>query len=470
MPQPPLYHVSRGTDSYKLTHHEQYPPNTSKVCSYFEARGSPAGWDDEVLFFGLQYFLKRYLAGVVVDHAQIDRSRQLAAAHFGNTTLYNEKGWRQIVEEHGGRLPVSIRAVLEGTLVPTQNVLMTIENTDPACYWLTNWLETLLVQVWSMCTVATNSHACRNLIGKALETSGSPADLNFKLHDFGYRGVTCPEAAATAGAAHLVSFRGTDTFAAIDLLYDYYQAEAMPGFSIPASEHSTITSWGKDGELAAFRNMLDKYPDGLVECVSDSYDIFNACKNYWGGALKDRLLGRDGTLVVRPDSGELPGIVIAVLDTLGAAFGTSRNVKGYRVLPPQIRVIQGDGIDRAAVQLVLDTMLEAGWSADNIAFGSGGGLLQKFDRDTLKFAFKCSSVTVAGQQRDVFKDPVTDHGKKSKRGRLMLVRDAGGRLTTVPQDSRRTDDQLVEVFRDGVLLVDQPLADIRARASSAAGS
>lgn len=446
MSQNPLFHVSRGTDSYKFTHHEQYPPGTTHVHSYFESRGCPSRWSGNVLFFGLQYFLKRYLTGAVVTARQIGESAEMSAAHFGKGSLFNQRGWMHIFEKHGGRLPVTIRALPEGTIAKVGEPLFTVENTDPECFWLTSWLETLLVQVWSMCTVATNSWECKQIIRRALNRTGDPAGLAFKLHDFGYRGVTCPEAAATAGAAHLVNFMGTDTFAAIDMLADYYDA-SMAGFSIPASEHSTITSWGRDGELDAYRNMLDKYPSGLVACVSDSYDIFNACGKLWGEALKDRVLGRDGTLVVRPDSGELPDTVLAVLATLGEAFGAPRNSLGYKTLPQQLRVIQGDGIDRTMLQIILDAMESAGWSADNIAFGSGGGLLQKFDRDTLKFAFKCSAVTVNGQDRDVYKDPITDPGKKSKRGRI-------------------NDPRMVEVFRDGVLLVNQTLEEIRARANA----
>jgi nicotinamide phosphoribosyltransferase len=448
MSQTPLFHMSRGTDSYKFTHHKQYPPGTTHVFSYFAARGAPAGWSGDVLFFGLQYFLKRYLAGTVVTREQILRSAEMVAAHFGNPELFNTAGWMHILEHHNGRLPVVINALPEGSIAKVGQPLFTIENTDPACHWLTSYLETLLVQTWSMCTVATNSWECKRVLRDALELSGDPAGLPFKLHDFGYRGVTCPEAAATAGAAHLVSFMGTDTFAAIDMLAEYYGCNQMPGYSIPASEHSTITSWGKEHELGAYANMLDQYPTGLFACVSDSYDVFSACKNLWGGVLRDRVLARNGTLVVRPDSGELPGTVLAVLDALGESFGTTVNAKGYRVLPSQVRVIQGDGIDRSMLRTIVDEMLRQRWSIDNIAFGSGGGLLQKFDRDTLRFAMKCSSIRVNGEERDCYKAPVTDPGKTSLRGRL-----------------EQYTGEMVEVFRDGTVLIDQHFEDIRTRAA-----
>jgi nicotinamide phosphoribosyltransferase len=347
------------TDSYKFSHWLQYPPGTRTVFSYFESRG---GVFPEVTFFGLQYFLKKYLAGEVVTAEKIDWAERRVAAHMGGHHHFNRAGWEHILNAHGGRLPVLIRAVPEGTTVPTGNVLMTIENTDPECFWLTNYLETLLVQVWYPCTVATQSRAMKKIILNNLEETGDPGLINFKLHDFGFRGVSSVETAGIGGAAHLVNFRGTDTFEAVEVACQYYQ-EPMAGYSIPASEHSTITSWGREHEVDAFRNMLDQYPGGLVACVSDSYDIFRACREYWGSDLKDRVLGRNGTLVVRPDSGNPPTTVVHVLNTLGQAFGYTRNSKGFTVLPPQVRVIQGDGIDFDMMGRILFNMKAAGWSA-----------------------------------------------------------------------------------------------------------
>lgn len=458
------FNIATATDSYKASHWKQYPPGTEYVYSYFESRGRPFEWSDDTVFFGLQHLLKKYFVGSVLASIDIHEAAKTWAKHFGNDNLFNIRGWTHILRNHGGRLPVSIKAVPEGTPVPTRNVLMTIENTDPECFWLTNWLETILVQTWYPCTVATQSREMKRILSDFLGRTGDPAGLPFKLHDFGYRGVTCPEQAAIGGAAHLVNFQGTDTFAGIEMLREYYGA-GMPGFSIPAAEHSTITSWGVEHELDAFRNMLEQYPTGLVAVVSDSYDIMRACKDYWGKELKDKILGRDGTLVVRPDSGDPAQTVLAVLSALGQSFGTTKNDKGYKVLPPQLRVIQGDGIDMETMRQVLIEMTTFNWSTDNIAFGSGGGLLQKLNRDTLKFAFKCSNITVNGEERPVHKAPVTDPGKNSKPGRMKLVRTAQG-LHTGAQSAQNTgEDLLVEVFRDGKLLVDCTLDEIRARAA-----
>lgn len=446
------------TDSYKVSHYKQYPPGSQSVYSYFESRSGSTY--PETVFFGLQYFLRQYLAGCVVTQAKIDAAEALFAQHFASP-VFNRRGWEHILRRHAGRLPVEIKAAPEGTVVPESNVLMTIENTDPEVYWLTNWLETLLVQVWYPSTVATQSRAMKRFILAALDQTGDVSLIPFKLHDFGFRGVTCPEQAALGATAHLVNFQGTDTVAGLLLAREFYGCE-MAGYSIPAAEHSTITSWGEEHELAAMRNMLVQYPTGLVACVSDSFDIFRACSEYWGGVLKSEVLARDGTLVVRPDSGDPPTVVVQVLELLGERFGTATNAKGYRVLHPKVRVIQGDGIDFEMLGRILSATSAAGWSADNIAFGSGGGLLQKLNRDTQKFAFKCSSIVVNGQERDVFKRPVTDSGKTSKAGRLKLVH-RDGSLATVPFDDPG-EDLLQPVFRNGELLRTTSLSEIRERA------
>ena len=432
------------TDSYKVSHHKQYPPNTEKIYSYFESRG---GFYDYTVFFGLQYFIKEYLIGQVVTREKIDEAKELLTGHLGSETIINLEGWEYILKEHGGRLPVVIKAVPEGTVVPTRNVLMTIENTDPKCYWLTNYLETLLVQVWYPTTVATHSRGMKEMLKGHLDSTGSSAGIDFKLHDFGFRGVSSVESASIGGGAHLLNFKGTDTIAALTFARDYYGA-GVAGFSIPASEHSTMTSWGD--EEAAMKNMLDIYPTGLVACVSDSYDIYHACRHIWGQRLKDQILSRDGVLVVRPDSGDPCEVVLQVLDILGDKFGYTTNDKGFKELNPKIRVIQGDGCDMGMVHKILLHMREQKWSADNLAFGMGGGLLQKLDRDTMSFAFKCSAILKDGVWSDVWKDPITSSGKTSKKGRMKLVKD-GDNLSTIGIHDNGVDE-MVEVFRDGELV------------------
>jgi nicotinamide phosphoribosyltransferase len=450
------------TDSYKQSHYKQYPPGTQSVYSYLEAR--QGGAFPEVLWFGLQYYLKEYLEGEVADREKLAEAEEVCAAHFQIPALFNKAGWQHIIDRHGGKLPVTIKAVPEGTLVPLGNVLMTIENTDPACYWLPNSLETLLVQCWYGSTVATQSREMRKIIVACLRETGDPGLVDFKLHDFGFRGVSSVESAGVGGCAHLISFRGTDTMAALTLARRCYHSPRA-GFSIPAAEHSTIVSWGRDHEVDAYRNMLRQYPTGLVAVVSDSYDIHAAVTSIWGGALKQEVLDRDGTVVVRPDSGDPPAIVVQVVQGLARAFGCEKNSKGYFVLHPKVRVIQGDGIDLEMIGKVLAALKKHQWSADNVSFGSGGGLLQKLNRDTLRFAFKCSSVRVDGVDRDVFKEPKTDAHKNSKRGRMKLVRGTDGKLHTC-KINEPGEDELVEVFRNGVCLRETTLEEIRRRSRS----
>jgi nicotinamide phosphoribosyltransferase len=455
------------TDSYKFTHWRQYPPATEYVYSYLESRG---GMFPQTLFFGLQYYLKEYLSGAVVDAHDVEEAREFVDQHLG-PGMFNAEGWLHVVHKHGGRLPVIMKAVEEGSIVDVRNVLMTIENTDPQCWWLPNYLETLLLKVWYPITVATLSRAIRCVFLAALERSGDPSLIDFKLHDFGYRGVSSEETAGIGGAAHLVNFQGTDTVAGIGLLRQYYGSTAMEGFSIPAAEHSTVTAWGREHEAEAYANMLTQFPRGLVAVVSDSFNVYDACEKLWGLQLREKVLARDGTLVVRPDSGNPREVVLKVLEILAARFGATTNHKGYRVLHPKVRVIQGDGVNYWTIQDTLTAMNRAGWSADNIAFGMGGALLQQLNRDTQKFAFKCSNVTVKGQDRDVFKDPVEGHDKASKRGRLALHCQGGAWSTVRTQrDAHDAEDRLQTVFRDGEILVERTVQQVRGRAKEFNGA
>lgn len=425
------------TDSYKVTHWKQYPQGTEYIHSYLESRG---GIFPKTIFFGLQYYLKKYLMGSVVSAADILEMNDMCLEHFGQDML-NIEGWYKIVDEHNGKLPISIHALPEGTISSVHTPLMTMENTDPELPWLTNWMETLLSMIWYPITVATQSYYMKQSILTYLDKTGTLEDIGFKLHDFGFRGVSSKETAGIGGVAHLVNFVGTDNMAALQIAKKYYNSKCA-GFSIPASEHSTITSYGKDNELDAFRNMLQQYPTGLVACVSDSYDIYNACENLWGEKLHDEIMARDGTLVIRPDSGDPMEVVPKCLDILGDKFGYTENTKGYKVLDDHVRMIQGDGINRNSINDILQVLTDNKWSTDNIAFGSGGALLQQLNRDTNMFAIKCSNATVNSIERDVYKSPITSIAKESKRGRFT---------------------GLTEVFKDGEILVEYTLDEIRER-------
>ncbi len=452
-----------NVDSYKASHYLQYPPGTTYVSSYIESRG---GQYKQAVFFGLQMFLKEYLSQPITQ-ADIDEAREVLTSHG---LPFNDAGWAYILNTHNGYLPVEIQALPEGSVVPVKNALVQIQNTDPNCAWLTSYLETALLRaVWYPTTVATVSWHCKQVIRRYLErTSDSSESLPFKLHDFGARGATSEEAAAIGGAAHLVNFAGTDTLSGIMAARRYYDCP-MAGFSIPAAEHSTITAWGRADENRAYENMLKKFsgPGKLVAVVSDSYNLWHAIDNLWGEELKQKVENSGGTLVIRPDSGDPVNIVTETIEKLIRVFGCTVNSKGYRVLPDCVRVIQGDGVSLQTIEAILEAMALRKQSAENIAFGMGAELLQKVNRDTLKFAMKASAAKVEGLWRDVFKDPVTDSGKRSKKGRLAVcVNPNSGEWETVREgELHGRENLLLPVYRNGALLINWQFDDIRTRAA-----
>ena len=343
-----------ATDSYKLTHFNMYPEGTEKVYSYFEAR--KGALFNNTKFFGLQSILKK-IEGCVVTQEDLDEANSISLIHFGKD-LFNYDGWKIIVDEYDGRLPIEIKAVPEGSVIPVDNVLMTVCNTDDRLWWLTNAMESLLTHVWYPSTVATLSMEIKNLISHFLKaTSGSTDGIEYMLHDFGYRGASSHESAAIGGAAHLVNFVGTDTLPALMLAIDDYDAnpEAL-GFSVPATEHSIMTSRGRDGEVQIVENLLKQYPTGILSVVADSYDYNSFVRDIVCGEFKEEIMNRDGVFVVRPDSvpkGESPeSIVSETLHQLIKTFGgTVRN--GYKVLDSHVRVIWGDGIDYEGIAKIL---------------------------------------------------------------------------------------------------------------------
>ena len=460
-----MFEINRiiDTDSYKSSHWVQYPPNTSLVHSYLESRGSERDYT-ETVFFGLQYILKRFFLERFTQNA-VEEAREVITAHG---EPFNYEGWTRLVKKHNGKLPLRVRAVPEGSVVPTRNVLMTVENTDAEFYWLPSWFETQLMRIWYPCTVATQSFYIKRNVYKFLrETADAPGEeIAFKVHDFGSRGVSSQETAAIGGAAHLINFLGTDTMSALLIHRRFYNSE-MAGFSIPAAEHSTITAWGRDNEISAYRNMLENFakPGALVAVVSDSWNIFNAVEKIWGEELRQEVIDSGATLIIRPDSGEPVEVVSRVAQLLGEKFGFDVNSKGYKVLK-NVRIIQGDGVNEDSINEILERLKTEGFSASNIAFGIGGSLLQKVSRDTMKFAYKCSAIVAEGELRDVYKQPITDAGKNSKRGRLDLVSENGEYKTVRLEDAETLAAENTEmrvVYENGELLIDDSLDEIRAR-------
>lgn len=456
------YNVLLDVDSYKASHWKQYPPGTTSMFSYVESRG---GLYDYTVFFGLQYYIKKYLTKQITV-ADVEEAEAFYAAHG---EPFNKEGWMHIVTQHNGYLPVRIRAVPEGSCVPVRNALVTIESTDPEVFWVASWLETMLMRAWYPINVATLSRECKRLIKAMLdETCDNPDEqIDFKLHDFGSRGVSSQESAALGGAAHLVNFKGSDTVVGVLTANRYYNSP-MSAFSIPAAEHSTITSWGRENECRAYENMIAQYgkPGSLFAVVSDSYDIYTAIYKMWGEELRQKVIDSGATLVVRPDSGKPARVVLKCVELLAEKFGTTTNKKGYKVLN-NVRVIQGDGINWESIAEICLAVRGAGFSTENVAFGMGGALLQQHNRDTQKFAMKCSSVTVNGKEVDVFKDPIDDPGKQSKKGRLDLIRDMNGNWSTVRIPEGQQEHLLSvmkTVFLNGEAMNEVTMDEVRARA------
>lgn len=456
--------VILDTDSYKASHYLQYPPGTDYMTSYLESRG---GEYPSTLFFGLQYILMNQLAGIRVTDYEIEEAEEVFNLHG---VPFNKEGWEHIADKHKGRLPIHIAAVPEGTVVPNGNVLMRVDSMDPKCFWLTSYVETILMRVWYPITVATRSHYLKRLILRYLnDTADNPEEeIAFKLHDFGSRGVSSSESAGIGGMSHLVSFQGTDTVAALLYAHDYYQ-KRMAGYSIPAAEHSTITSWGKENEADAYRNMLKQYakPGSLVAVVSDSYNIYKAVEDIWGNRLRQEVIDSGATIVIRPDSGEPVEVVSKVVDILAEKFGFTVNTKGYKVLK-NVRIIQGDGVNPQSIEAILEALKKKDYSASNIAFGMGGALLQKVDRDTQNMAYKCSGIRVNEEFRNVCKE---SSGKPSKAGWLELILTPEGEFKTInyldvenrPKDGTR---MLQTVFMNGSIKKYHTFDEIRARADS----
>lgn len=477
-----------NSDSYKTTQWPQYPDGMSNLYTYLEARGSDHGFN-KVVMFGLQAIIKKFMCAQVTMR-DVKRANKFIDRHIG-PGIFNRKGWEYIVNVHNGFLPLRVRALPEGTIVPLKSVMATVEATDENCAWLVSLFEDLFLQLWYSCTVATISsdiHDIARAFGeRTVDDDRIDAWLNFLLNDFGFRGASTPESAEMGGMAHLLSSIGSDNMRAIAALYDFYNLDedddaSMPAFSVIASEH-TVTCSNSDadkkddlGALEKLVSILEQrgklathWSQAIVACVADTYDVYRFVERV-GTDFKVRIEESGGRFVVRPDSGLPTEVPIKVLEILLENFGYTVNTKGFKVLPDCIRVLQGDGVDRESIQQILQILEDKGISSENIIFGMGGGLLQHCDRDWLKFAMKGSArKTATGEWVDVFKDPITDSVKRSKRGRVTTYKDSEGKYFTdrIAEDliypNHKAVDQLVLIYENGRLLVDEEFGVIKAR-------
>lgn len=453
-------------DAYKYTHYLQFPKNTTNMAAYTESRGSDYDFIDYTQPFGLQGFIKDYLEGVVIEEWMIDEAVELLGEVFGTHEYFNEQGFRNLLEKYKGRLPISIKSVKEGTRLPLKNVQVWTESTDPEFAWLVPWIETMLLRAtWYPQTVCTISSAIKDIEREFSTKCG--CEMNpFFLCDFGARGVSSHESAELGGAAHLVNYLGTDTVEAIRWAKHNYGKSAT-GHSVFATEHSSTTIYLRDGEEEAYRHFITTVPtDKIVSIVADSYDIKRAVNELMGVNLKDIILERIAPTVIRPDSGDPVKTSLNILNWLWDIFGGTTNDEGFKVINPKVRVLWGDGVHLLSILKILDNIVKNGFSIENIFFGMGGKLLQGVNRDTFRFASKLCWAIVDGEEREVYKDPVGDTSKKSKKGRLKLIIKDGMYQTVQEDEYPEYENQLIPFFLDGDILVSQTFSEVRETAAS----
>lgn len=476
------------TDGYKVDHRSQYPAGTTLVYANLTPRKSRMPGVESVVFFGLQYAIRHYLLDQFNQHFFAQPKERVLAQYKRRIETYLGPGaitYEHIEALHDlGYMPLEIRALPEGTRVPMRVPMFTIHNTLPEFFWLTNFLETLLsAALWLPCTSATTAAEYRKMLqGYAQQTGSDPAFVDWQGHDFSFRGMGGVEAAMLSGAAHLLSFAGTDSIPAIDFLETYYGADAdkeLVGGSVPATEHSVMCMGTQDGEIATFRRLIEEvYPRGIVSIVSDTWDFWQVIDEFLP-LLKPSILGRDGKVVIRPDSGDPVHIICGdpdapvgspehkgAVECLWDTFGGSVTDKGFKLLDPHIGVIYGDSITLARCQAICEGLIAKGFSPGNVVFGIGAFTYQYVTRDTFGFAMKATYGEVNGEGRAIFKEPKTDDGtKRSARGLLRVDRDAEGEL--VLKDNCTWEEArgglLEPVFRDGQFLKEWTLAEVRAR-------
>jgi nicotinamide phosphoribosyltransferase len=474
------------TDGYKVDHRRQYPEGTTLVYSNWTPRKSRIKKVDKVVLFGLQYFIKKYILTDFENHFFKQPKEKVVKQYQRRINNYlgeNQVGTQHIEALHDlGYIPMVIKALPEGSSVPIRVPMFTIYNTIPEFFWLTNYFETLIsAVVWMPCTSATIARQYRILLDTyAKETSSTPEFVNWQGHDFSMRGMAGIESALISAAGHLLSFTGTDTIPVIDFMEDYYNANSdteLIGGSVSATEHSVMCMGTMDDELGTFRRLITEvYPSGIVSIVSDTWDLWKVLCEYLP-KLKNEIIERNGKVVIRPDSGDPVDIICGnpeakkenerkgVIQLLWETFGGRINDKGYKELIPQIGAIYGDSITLERAEEICERLKQNGFASTNVVLGIGSFTYQYNTRDTFGFAMKATYGEVNGQGREIFKDPITDDGtKKSAKGLIKIIFN-NGEYEMVDQVSWPDEKkgELMEVFRDGKLLIDQSLDEIRNR-------
>lgn len=474
------------SDFYKTDHRRQYPTDTTMVYSNLTPRSTRIPGVNKVVVFGLQYFVKEYLISQFSDNF-FNKNSFSAASEIMD--------YKRVMDSSLGKdsfpldhlrdlyrlkyLPIKIKALPEGSLCPLRVPILTIKNTKPEFFWITNFIETILCNIiWQPITSATIAFEYRKLLQKfAEETSDNLDFVQWQGHDFSFRGMSSLESALTSGMAHLLSFTGTDTIPAIVGLEKYYNVpeNEFIGGSVPATEHSVMCLGGDETELETFRRLMGIYPTGILSIVSDTW-------NYWKvlteilPVLKNEIMNRNGKIVIRPDSGDPVKIVCGdsdgktsterdgTIEVLWNLFGGKINSKGYKELDPHIGCIYGDGINLDRCERICEGLKKKGFASTNMVYGIGSFSYQLLTRDTFGLAFKATAGVVNNELKVIYKDPITDDGtKKSAKGLLQVVKDNYGNfsLNENVSDEKENSGELKTIFKDGVLVKDYSLSDIR---------
>ncbi len=473
------------TDGYKLDHRRQYPLGTSLVYANWTPRKSRIDGIEEVVFFGLQYCIKKYLIEDFETHFFSLPKKEVLAAYqrrINNFLGKNLIGTAHIAALHDlGYLPIKIKALPEGSSVPIKVPMFTVHNTRPEFFWMTNYFETLISMiVWLPCNSATLAKKYREVLDKYAQATSSAIEfVDWQGHDFSMRGMAGLEAAMLSAAGHLLSFRGTDTLPAIDFLERYYQANSdheVVGGSVAATEHSVMSMGTSDGEFETFKRLItETYPSGILSIVSDTWDLWKVLSDYLP-RLKTAIIQRPGKVVIRPDSGDPVAILCGdpnsshpiaeqgVIAALWDTFGGTVNEKGYKELHPAIGAIYGDSITLNRADEICRRLQAQGFASINVVLGIGSFTYQYNTRDTFGFAMKATYGEVNGVGREIFKDPITDDGMKKSAKGLLRVTLSGDRFHLTDQvDWAQEGGAMHTVFEDGRLLVDDSLQAIRDR-------
>lgn len=479
-----------NTDGYKLDHRRQYVPGTEYVYSNWTARGSRVKEIEKVTFFGLQYAIKKRLMEDFESFFAADVD-EVCAEYQEMLDSYlgpNDIGTDHIRALHNlGYIPLEFKALPEGTQVPLRVPMLTVENTHPDFFWLTNYFETILsAELWMPMTSATTASRIRGLLNEwAVKTAGNTEGVGFQGHDFSMRGMSGLDAAVISGMGHLVAFTGTETVPVLNAIKHYYPVTGFLAGTVPATEHSVMCAGGEDGERETFQRLLDLYPTGILSVVSDTWDFWGVLTEHLP-ALKDQIMARDGKLVVRPDSGDPADIICGTfhgpmvdgegtpqergsIQVLWDVFGGTINEQGYKVLDPHIGLIYGDAMNYGRIDNICERLAEKGFASTNVVFGIGSFNYQFQTRDTFGFAMKATNVTIDGKEKAIFKDPKTDSGlKKSLKGRVAVVRSreswgTDGPLIAIDEQNGPVEGDLLQtVWKDGEFVKEYTFDEVRA--------